>query len=89
MHAFGNSFGPAGGEALAPALESNTTLEEFSVGNFIVGSSIKLKSSGGNFSNFEFKLNAGSWTVHDDQKLVLQLADLLDFLLVYGTYCDE
>ena len=46
VHAFGNSFGQAGGEALGQALESNTTLEEISVGNVIVGSAVRLKSSG-------------------------------------------
>ena len=46
VHAFGNSFGQAGGEALARALESNTTLEEVSVGNVIVGSTVRLRSSG-------------------------------------------
>ena len=46
MHAFGNSFGQAGGEALAQALESNTTLEEVSVGNVIKDSTVRLKSSG-------------------------------------------
>ena len=46
VHAFGNSFGQAGGEAFAQALESNTTLEEVSVGSVIVGSTVRLKSSG-------------------------------------------
>ena len=46
MHAFGNDFGQAGGEAFAQALESNTTLEEVCVGNLIVGSTVRLKSSG-------------------------------------------
>ena len=43
---FGNQLGQAGGEALAQALESNTTLEEVSVGNLIMGSTVRLKEGG-------------------------------------------
>ena len=43
---FGNQLGQAGGEALAQALESNTTVEEVSVGNVIKGITVRLKSNG-------------------------------------------
>ena len=46
VNVFGNQLGQAGGEAFAQALESNTTLEEVSVGNLIEGSTVRLKSSG-------------------------------------------
>ena len=46
VEAFGCAFGAEGGKAMAAALEANKTLEEISVGNVIVGSTVKLKSSG-------------------------------------------
>ena len=46
VEAFGCAFGAEGGKAMAAALEANKTLEEISVGNMIVGSTVKLKSSG-------------------------------------------
>ena len=44
--AFGCAFGAEGGKAMAAALETNKTMEEISVGNVIVGCTVKLKSSG-------------------------------------------
>ena len=46
VEAFGNSFGQAGGEAMAAALTSKTALEQLTVGNIVVGSFVKLRSSG-------------------------------------------
>ena len=46
VEAFGCAFGAEGGKAMAEALEANKTLEEISVGNVMVGSTVKLKSSG-------------------------------------------
>ena len=46
VEAFGCAFGAEGAKAMAEALEANKTLEELSVGNVIVGSTVKLKSSG-------------------------------------------
>ena len=46
LHVFGNSFGQAGGEAMAEALKTNKTLEEIHVGNLMVGCTVRLKSSG-------------------------------------------
>jgi hypothetical protein len=46
LHAYGNAFGRAGGEAFAGALKTNKTLEEIHVGNMMVGSTVRLKSSG-------------------------------------------
>ena len=46
VEAFGCAFGAEGGKAMAEALEANKTLEEISVGNVVVGSTVKLKSSG-------------------------------------------
>ena len=46
VEAFGCAFGAEGGKAMAEALEANKTLEEISVGNLIVGCTVKLKSSG-------------------------------------------
>ena len=46
VEAFGCAFGAEGGKAMAVALEANKTLEKISVGNVIVGSTVKLKSSG-------------------------------------------
>ena len=60
MHAFGNSFGQAGGEAFAQALESNTTLEEVCVGNLMVGSTVRLKSSGEMCTVHRFYLGDGN-----------------------------
>ena len=46
VEAFGCAFGAEGGKAMAAALEANKTLEEISVGNVIVGSTVRLKSDG-------------------------------------------
>ena len=46
VEAFGCAFGAEGGKAMAEALEANKTLEEITVCNVIVGSTVKLKSSG-------------------------------------------
>ena len=46
VEAFGCAFGAEGGKAMAEALEANKTLKEITVGNVIVGSTVKLKSSG-------------------------------------------
>ena len=45
VEAFGCAFGAEGGKAVAEALEANKTLEEITVGNVIVGSTVKLRSS--------------------------------------------
>ena len=37
----------------------------------------------------EFDLSGGGCLGDFDNSGLVQLADLLDFLLVYGTYCDE
>ena len=46
LHASGNAFGQAGGEAFVEALKTNKTLEEIHLGNVIVGCTVRLKSSG-------------------------------------------
>ena len=46
LEAFGCAFGAEGGKAMAEALEANKSMEQISVGNVIVGSTVKLKSSG-------------------------------------------
>ena len=46
VEAFGCAFDAEGGKAMAEALEANKTLEKISVGNMVVGSTVKLKSSG-------------------------------------------
>ena len=74
MHAFWNSFGQAGGEALAQALESNTTLEEVCVGNLMVGSTVRLKSSGETctvkraYSSGDIKVTKPDGSTQDDVK---------------------
>jgi Ran GTPase-activating protein (RanGAP) involved in mRNA processing and transport len=45
LHAYGNAFGQAGGEAFVEALKTNKTLEEIHLGNLMVGSTVRLKSS--------------------------------------------
>ena len=46
VEALGCAFGAEGGKAMAEALEANKTMEEISVGNVMVGSTVKLKKSG-------------------------------------------
>jgi Ran GTPase-activating protein (RanGAP) involved in mRNA processing and transport len=46
LHVNSNALGQAGGEAFVEALKTNKTLEEIHLGNLMVGSTVRLKSSG-------------------------------------------